>query len=66
MREIKLKPCPFCGGEVKLDHAYNEFYMVRCDNCCSVTTFGYTYKGGMARDATRVETVKAWNRRAVQ
>ncbi len=65
MSEIKLKPCPFCGGEVKLDHVDNEFYMVCCDNCSSATSFGYTYKDGTARDATRAETVKAWNKRTV-
>ncbi|MGN0553360.1 MAG: Lar family restriction alleviation protein [Oscillospiraceae bacterium] len=66
MREIKLKPCPFCGGEVELEHVDNEFYMISCSKCSSATSFGYTYKDGTARDATRAETVKAWNRRSFE
>ena len=31
MSKIKLKQCPFCGGEVKLDE--DDFYMFCCDEC---------------------------------
>lgn len=64
MPKTKLMPCPFCGGEAELELVDDEFYMVCCENCSSATSFGYTYKDGTARDATRAETVKAWNRRS--
>ena len=66
MAEIKLKPCPFCGGKVELELVDDEFYMVCCENCSSATSFGKTYKDGTARDATRAETVKAWNKRTTE
>ncbi|MGN0610072.1 MAG: Lar family restriction alleviation protein [Oscillospiraceae bacterium] len=65
MVEIKLKPCPFCGGKVELECLDNEYFYVTCENCSSATSFGKTYKDGTARDATRAETVKAWNKRTV-
>lgn len=67
----KLKPCPFCGGEVVPMTIYNERECVidseeelnnsslaswiHCHNCSSVWFFG---KGETPKD-----TVKAWNRR---
>lgn len=66
MRETKLKPCPFCGGNVELELVDDDFYMVCCDKCNSATSFGYTYKDGTARDATKSETVKAWNKRTIE
>ena len=37
MSEIKLLPCPFCGGEaiVYEDEQYNQ-YMIGCKNCCAI------------------------------
>ena len=32
MNEIKLKPCPFCGGEAKVEYAGNNAY-IRCVPC---------------------------------
>lgn len=62
MNEIKLKPCPFCGGEASysfdpdgtVDTEGREWaYEVTCNNCCATT--GICYSQRMAREA--------WNRR---
>ena len=54
----KLKPCPFCGGEAKIDRRCNEVqnfwdFRVVC-NKCSVKTNWY---------GTKAEAIKARNRR---
>lgn len=51
----KLKPCPFCGGEVKLSfHPYYGTYRVRCYGCgCYVNQ----------HCAIEDEATEAWNRR---
>jgi hypothetical protein len=61
MKEIELKKCPFCGGEVRID-AIDAMdmscFMVGCRNkdcICHVT--------GAAYD-TLLDAVEAWNRRA--
>lgn len=35
MPEIKLKPCPFCGGEAELKAVgdYNSLYVYACKLC---------------------------------
>lgn len=61
--EIKLKPCPFCGGEAEINVDREEVedtekrhwaYTVVCNRCCA--TSGLTYLPEKAREA--------WNRRA--
>lgn len=61
--EIKLKPCPFCGGEAEINVDYEAVedtekrhwaYTVVCNRCCA--TSGLTYRPEKAREA--------WNRRA--
>lgn len=56
--ELKLKPCPFCGGEAIRGIAchVNEDYAFRveCRECKIVTPF---YD-------TEADAIKAWNRRA--
>ncbi|MGN0608970.1 MAG: Lar family restriction alleviation protein [Oscillospiraceae bacterium] len=66
MSEIKLKPCPFCGGKVEIECLDDEYFYVTCSNCHSSTSFGFVYKDGTARDATKAETVKAWNKRTIE
>ena len=67
MDDVKLKPCPFCGG--KADYQYDaEFELsgIRCPQCHSMTKFyripkqkpKETYGEVMARWA------ECWNRRA--
>lgn len=68
MKEIKLKPCPFCGGEAKLkaDVRYprpernpKRAYEVVCQN--------YNCIIGLCDDRyylTEKEAIEAWNTRA--
>lgn len=37
-KEIKLKPCPFCGGEAKLLHV-GAGRIVKCGSCGASTSF---------------------------
>ena len=53
MSEIKLKPCPFCGGEAKILNV-DDRYTVKCRSCFCGT--------GIYKDSGRAS--EAWNRRA--
>ena len=56
-REIKLKPCPFCGGKAKVGTT-GYSYKVYCDTpSCDVRPNTRFHK-------TRENAIKAWNRRA--
>jgi len=57
---IKLKPCPFCGGNnVKFDYAWcSTVPLIYCPDCTAVVSFG-----GNKRD-TKKYSAEAWNRRA--
>ena len=59
----KLKPCPFCGGKVKIECIDDEYYYISCERCCSSTSFGKVFEDGTAADATKAESIVAWNRR---
>lgn len=54
-----LKPCPFCGGEVKLEtgwaDAVSVFYSFDCDNCGMYCSFNDC--------APKEDAIEAWNRR---
>ena len=58
---VKLKPCPFCGGNVSIDidqvDARTIVHTFRCADCGMNTYFDYT--ANLMRLAT-----EAWNRRA--
>ena len=59
MDEIKLKPCPFCGGKgVEILEDENKYlyyrYMAQCQKCGANAKLG----------RTKEEARKAWNRRA--
>ena len=66
MPEIKLKPCPFCGGAAEIvwevDAGYyfaEESYHTRCKDC------GCNLGGGVLEGfETEEEAAEAWNRRA--
>lgn len=64
MAEVKkeLKPCPFCGGKIKLDE--DDFYMFCCDKCGAGITFAKELEDGTATDCNKKESIEKWNRRA--
>ena len=58
MANIDLKPCPFCGGNVRFDKAYSYFRdsVIYCDGCDIVfTMYGF--------DALDDDVARVWNRR---
>lgn len=64
-RMIELKPCPFCGGEAKLDHwngTANVYSFVRCQNTkeCGIEGKRFIESPSYASDE---RAIKAWNRR---
>lgn len=60
MSEIKLKPCPFCGGIASLRTVdITGHYFVDCDvtkGFCEVMPSTWEYE-------TKEEAIEAWNRR---
>ena len=67
MDEIKLKPCPFCGGAARLvfeegsfDYASDLNY-VRCTDCGSR---GKVYHSNLIDESEKQkQAVEAWNKR---
>jgi ribosomal protein S27E len=60
---IKLKPCPFCGGEAAL--YANDGVVVRCQKCSASTKIKCDALGinGYVTSHAIEDVVKAWNRR---
>lgn len=54
MNEIKLKPCPFCGGEAKMKILLGRD-CISCTNCYATMISNY----GMEKEYI----AKSWNRR---
>ena len=54
MSEIKLKPCPFCGGKAKLVYYYPFRYYVSCVVCAAATV-------ALPSEEAAINT---WNRRS--
>ena len=72
LEEIKLKPCPFCGGEAKMKHGFPgqqkkgvRQAVVQCKSCGCRTV---TYRQLPYQSYTEVDEQAAntWNRRAGQ
>lgn len=67
---IKLKPCPFCGGEATVTIApYAGVAFVECKQCSAM--MGRYHKGGSTNHhgfwthfKSKEEAAEAWNRRA--
>ena len=55
----ELKPCPFCGGEAKLEHLIKSS-IVYC-KCCRASTRAMEFSPEYASDEKAIE---AWNNRA--
>ena len=69
MNEIKLKPCPFCGGEAVLwDRevvGYGKIvltWQVFCKDCGIRTPHFYTRKG-VSLQMAKHSAIEAWNKR---
>ena len=58
MTNTDLKPCPFCGGNVRFEKAYSYFCdtVIYCDSCDMVFALDDC-------EATDSEIADAWNRR---
>jgi Lar family restriction alleviation protein len=65
MSEIKLKPCPFCGGNniIYTDMAEDKTntHCVYCEDCGCGTA---NYSGCSSHETLKSCVVKSWNRRA--
>lgn len=55
MSEVKLKPCPFCGGEAEICNIYDHRRSVRCHKCWAKSVF--------VDESDIKEAVEAWNKR---
>lgn len=67
MPEIKLKPCPFCGGDAKIFYDNYGKYLAKC-SCglligIELETGNELIDGWKAKFDTFDEAVEAWNRR---
>ena len=64
--EVKLLPCPFCGGNAEIKHIGTDWYYPTCENdVCP----GYTCEdgeiGGTPIDVVGIDAAVAlWNKRA--
>ena len=54
MKEIELKPCPFCEGKAEITSYHNAVIFVQCTDCYA--TFPHF--------DSKEEAIEAWNRRA--
>lgn len=63
----ELKPCPFCGGEAKVEIGLHNFddAQVDCQQCGASGPLHdeAPFRDG-ARDYNRAEAIAAWNQRA--
>ena len=63
MSEIKLKPCPFCGGEAVLKRDRAGSHCVKCTNCGCMTTYQFDF--GEGEEVSKRKAADVWNRRVV-
>ena len=68
MSEIKLKPCPFCGGEASVNRMYREWdkqlytvVSVGCKSCgCYIDE---PYRNNKELEVRESKIIQTWNRR---
>lgn len=53
----ELKPCPFCGGKVRIVKGYGNIHMIDCPKCGAYVSFRGKEAVGRCFDA--------WNKRTV-
>lgn len=59
--KIKLKPCPFCGGQVTLIESMKEW--IKCHNSdCYLNSYWW---GGPPKEVSS-RTIRAWNTRFLE
>ena len=54
----KLKPCPFCGGKIKVHIGIGMLRFYSCEKCGAVVSFNTDYYNYNPH-----KTDEAWNRR---
>jgi len=60
MSEIKLLPCPFCGGEVAMEEVpYTNNIEIKC-KMCQVSMIKKAFR---PNGTTEIDVVKTWNTR---
>ena len=65
MNDLKLKPCPFCGGEAYYSYDSTDCsWYAKCFECdAKVFSFlGFSMTPGMMKK-TRTEAIEKWNKR---
>ena len=61
---MKLKPCPFCGKEVKIDYVGDHGYDLHTEINCCVKMFGNCLTGNPKYDEGHEKVLtEYWNRR---
>ena len=68
---LGLKPTAISNYESKRNEpsfdkliALSKYFDISCENCCSSASFGIVFEDGTAAEATKAESIEAWNRRA--
>lgn len=63
--ELKILPCPFCGGEGEIVHFHNSWY-IACKKCSAQMGYrnaGYSAVKGQLHFENKEDCIKAWNNR---
>lgn len=61
MSEIKLLPCPFCGGEAQLVRDRIGLWRVGCKKCDCTTTYQFGF--GEGEEVSQKKAANVWNTR---
>jgi Lar family restriction alleviation protein len=59
-KQVKLKPCPFCGGKAMIEEGYDsmagiKIYFIECMEC----------KAGLFGGVNKEKELEKWNRRVI-